>query len=562
MSFNLHLIVEFSQIALLLVVAAGFGIVARALKQPLLVGYLFAGLILSVFGMVRNVEVASGLGQIGVTLLLFLVGLEMKLTDLKSIGKVALLTGVGQIIFTSAMGLFLARILGFGILPSVYIALALTFSSTIIGVKLLGAKNALDGLYGKIVIGFLLVQDLVAILILMFLSGMSRGDFGVVDYFAIVFKGGALLLSVWFLSKKILPMIFEKFIALSDELLFIASIAWALGLASLVAGPLGFTLEVGGFLAGLALSNLPEHLTIAAKTRGLRDFFLTIFFMALGTKLVVGPVGSIFLPALGLSLFVLVAKPLIVLAMMGGLGYKKRTGFLTGLTVAQISEFSLILVAMGATLEHVDESVVALVILVGVITMTLSTYMVGGAEKIYKLVSHLLSIFERSNTREAALTVEREMRDHIIMVGCDRTGRALLPFLMRRAPVLVIDFNPKVFETLTANKTPVLFGDVNEPEIMDIAKLRWARLVISTISNGQDNLKLLELIKSKKASIKVIMAAATRKEAIRLYEKGADLVVVPEMIAGEYMRHILKTYGMGDKIDKIGKSHFMRLIGK
>lgn len=552
----------FHEIALLLVVAAGFGVIAKALKQPLLVGYLFAGLVLSLLGMVRNVEVASGLGQIGVTLLLFLVGLEMKLTDLKSIGKVALLTGIGQIVFTSAVGFFLALALGFGVLPSVYIAVALTFSSTIIMVKLLGQKNALDSLYGKIAIGFLLVQDLVAVLILMFLSGLGRGGLTVVDYFSIVFKGGALLLSVWFLSKKVLPMLFEKFIAVSDELLFITSIAWALGVAALVAGPLGFTLEIGGFLAGLSLSNLPEHLTIAGKTRGLRDFFLTIFFMALGTKLVVGPVASIIFPALVFSTFVLVGNPLIVLAIMGVLGYKKRTGFLAGLTVAQISEFSLILVAMGATLGHVDERVVALVVLVGVITMTLSTYLVLGAEEVYKLVQKPLSIFEKKKTREAALSQEKEMRDHIIMVGCDRTGRALLPFLTKKAPVLVVDFNPAVFENLTANKIPVLFGDINEPEILDIARLRWARLVISTTSNGDANLRLLERIKAKRASIKVIMAAAEKKEAIRLYEKGADLVVVPEMIAGEYIRHILRTYGMGDRLDKIGKSHFNRLIGR
>lgn len=553
---------EFSQIALLLVVAAGFGVVAKALKQPLLVGYLFAGLVLSLLGFVRNVEVASGLGQIGVTLLLFLVGLEMKLTDLKSVGKVALLTGVGQIVFTSAVGFFLALVLGFGVLPSVYIAVALTFSSTIIMVKLLGQKNALDSLYGKIAIGFLLVQDLVAVLILMFLSGLGKGGLSVVDYFAIVFKAGALLVSVWFLSKKVLPMLFEKFIAVSSELLFIASIAWALGVAALVAGPLGFTLEIGGFLAGLALSNLPEHLTIAGRTRSLRDFFLTIFFMALGTKLVVGPVGSILFPATVLSTFVLVGNPLIVLAIMGVLGYKKRTGFLAGLTVAQISEFSLILVAMGESLGHVDERVVALVVLVGVVTMTLSTYMVLGAEEIYKLIKKPLSVFEKKKTHEAALSEEREMRDHIILVGCDRTGRALLPFLVRKAPVLVIDFNPAVFENLTANKIPVLFGDVNEPETLDIAKLRWARLVISTTSNGDDNLRLLERVKAKRAGIKVIMAASDRKEAVRLYEKGADLVVVPEMIAGEYLRHILRTYGMGDRINKIGKSHFNRLIGK
>lgn len=318
---------EFSQIAILLVVAAVAGVIARYLKQPLLIGYLFAGFILAFLGVVTDIEVFSGLGQIGVALLLFLVGLEMNIRELPSIGKVALLTGLGQIIFTSGIGFLISRLLGFTILPSMYIAVALTFSSTIIMVKLLSEKNDLASLYGRIAIGFLLVQDFVAVLILMFLAGLGRGDVALGGYLFTFGKALVLFALVWILSKKVLPQIFERLIANSTELLFIGSIAWALGVASFVAGPLGFTLEIGGFLAGLALSNMPEHLQIASRTRPLRDFFLTIFFLLLGTRLLVGNLGEVAAPSLVFSLFVLVGNPVIILIILGLMGYKRRTSF-------------------------------------------------------------------------------------------------------------------------------------------------------------------------------------------------------------------------------------------
>ena len=254
---------SFPELALLLVVAAASGVVAKAIKQPLLVGYLLAGLFLAFFGVVKDFEAIAALGKIGVALLLFLVGLEMNIRELPTIGRIALLTGLGQIIFTSVVGYLIAFALGFGVLPSLYIAVALTFSSTIIIVKLLSEKGDIGSLYGKIAVGFLLVQDFVAVLILMFLGGLGGGEATPAQFLVIGIKALALFASVWFLSKKILPTLFDRFVASSPEMLFVGSIAWALGVAALVGGPLGFSYEIGGVLAGLALSNLPEHLGIA-----------------------------------------------------------------------------------------------------------------------------------------------------------------------------------------------------------------------------------------------------------------------------------------------------------
>ena len=560
---------EFTQVAILMVTAGAFGIIARALKQPLLIGYLFAGLALGATGLISDVESLESLGSVGVALLLFLLGLEMKLSELPTIGKTALLTGLGQILFTSTVGFLISTALGFGVLPSIYIAIAITFSSTIIMVKLLSEKKDLNSLYGRIAVGFLLVQDFVAVIILMFLSGLG-GDFSLttsnlIVYLLVAAKALFLFVFVWGLSKKILPRLFDKVANQSHELLFIVSVAWALGMSAFVADGLGFTLEIGGFLAGIALSNLPEHLQIASKTKSLRDFFLTIFFLLLGTKLIMAGEILVILPsAIVFSAFVLIGNPVIVMVIMGFLGYKKRTSFLAGLTVAQISEFSLILMSMGLVLGHVGDSHVAMVILIGVITMTISTYVILGSDKIYKRIQRKLGIFERKRVKEAVFQTERKMTDHIVLVGCDRTGKALCSYFMRRnITFVVVDFNPSVFKKLNADKIPVVFGDINDPEIFDIASVKRARMIISTTSNLVDNLTLLEHMKSLHKKPVTIFTASTKHDATSLYEKGATYLTVPEMTAGEHVKHLLELYGYGNKrFIKLGRSHFNRLMYK
>ncbi|KKU12129.1 MAG: Transporter, CPA2 family [Candidatus Woesebacteria bacterium GW2011_GWA1_45_8] len=552
----------FAELALLLVVAAAFGLLAKQLRQPLLIGYLLAGVALSATGAIKDPVAIESLGKIGVALLLFLVGLEMNFRELPQIGKVSIFTGLGQIIITAVVGYAIALLLGFSTLSSLYIAVALTFSSTIIAVKLLSEKNDLGSLYGKIAIGILLVQDLVAILILMFLAGAGRGEFDASGLWILVAKAALAFASVLVLSKKVFPWAFEKFVTGSSELLFVVSIAWALGISALVGGPLGFSFEIGGFLAGLSLSNLPEHLGIASKTRPLRDFFLTIFFLTLGSQLLVGDFKVIIVPALIFSVFVLAVRPLIVLPIMGVLRYKKRTSFLTSVTLSQISEFSIIIMAMGATLGHVSRSETAMIVAVGVVTMTASTYLISGADRLYLLLRNFLTIFERKDTYEGALLEDRHISDHIVLVGCDRTGSSLISFFEKKSlAFLVVDFNPKVYARLSADRKPVIFGDVSDPEILDLCKMDKARFVISTVSTQSENLTILEHIKGLRRKPISIFTSETRSEALKLYEAGASYVLVPAILAGEYLRHIFVSHGMGEeRIRKMGKGHFNRLV--
>jgi len=551
---------EFSQVAILLVVAAVFGLLAKLAKQPLLIGYIFAGIFLGAVGLIKESPALTSFGQIGITLLLFLLGLEMNIGEVLSLGKAAVLGGLGQVLGTFLLGVLLVRFLGFNPLSAVFIALSLTFSSTIIGVKLLSEKRDLASLYGKLTVGILLVQDFVVIAILMFLTGFGSAGVSMGEYMAISLKAGSLFILVWVLSKKVLPIAFDRFFSWPHELLYVASLAWALGVAALVAGPLGFSLEIGGLLAGLSLSSVSEHLQIAGKTRPLRDFFLLSFFVLLGTKLVIGREFWGLLPkALALSLFVTVVKPTTILVALGLMGYKRRTSFLTAVSLSHISEFSLILSLSAFSLGLVEGKDVSLIVAVMVVTMAVSTYLILRADKIYKKSARFLGIFEKKHTQEEAYTLRSELADHIVLVGCDRTGRTISTFLVREnIPFVVVDFNPKVFNRLTASKTPVVFGDINDPETIDAANLKSARMVISTTSNLEDNLTLLGYLRGQKASL---FTAPAREDAIKLYEAGATYVIVPEIVAGEHIKHLLQTYGTGSShLEKLGQSHFNRLM--
>jgi voltage-gated potassium channel Kch len=326
---------------------------------------------------------------------------------------------------------------------------------------------------------------------------------------------------------------------------------------------LNFSIEIGGFLAGISLSNLPEHNQIATRVRPLRDFFLTIFFVLLGTHLALaGDILPVILPALLLSAFVLIGNPIIVMSIMGVMGYKKRTSFMAGLTVAQISEFSLIIVTMGVALGHLRGYDMSVVTMVAVITMTLSTYMILGSDKVYRKLEPYLSVFERNNPKEKVFIKETQLRDHIVLVGCDRTGSSIIPYLKKLdVPFVVVDFNPKVYEKLTAKNHNVVFGDISDDEILEAASVDKAKMVISTTYNISDNLKLLESIKSFNNSPLTIFTTSRRAEGLKLYEHGANYIIVPDVLAGDYIRHVLRTYGLkGKRLRKAGKSHYKRLI--
>ncbi len=389
---------SFYEITIILTLAALLGGLGRLLKQPLIVMFIALGIIVgpSVLDIVKSPDKIHLLAEIGITILLFIVGLKLDLRIINSVGKIALLTGLGQVLFTSLFGYLIALFLGFSSLHSFYIAVALTFSSTIIIVKLLSDKKEIDSLHGQIAIGFLIVQDIVVILMMIVLSAMQQGgEKPVYQNIIGTLIAGLGLLGITFIAIKWIMPRLSSYLAKSQELLTLFAIAWAVLLAS-VGQIIGFSGEVGAFLAGISLASSDFKKVISSRLVSLRDFLLLFFFVHLGSNLDLSIIGSQVYPALIFSGFVLLGNPLIVLIIMGLLGYRKRTSFLAGLTVAQISEFSLIFAGLGLSIGHITNEVVGLITMVGLITIGLSTYMILYSHQLFEFLSPVLNVFQRS----------------------------------------------------------------------------------------------------------------------------------------------------------------------
>lgn len=525
----------FFELAIVILFSAIFGIAAKLLKQPVILAYLATGALIGYFGFfnLADKETFRVFSDLGIMFLLFLVGLEINYSSLRLVGKTALIVGLGQVVFTFAIGYFIALALNFNSLHSAYIAIALTFSSTIIVVKLLSDKKDLHSLYGRISVGTMLIQDFVAIFILIFLAGSDSGsDFLIRKAILTVAMGVFLFAAMLWLGRKIIPLILDK-IATSSELLFLLSLAWLFTI-SVIMNKIGFSIEIGGLLAGLSLANSSENFQIAARIKTLRDFFILIFFVILGASFVFSNFSSIAIPILLFSIFVLVGNPLIVLIIMGIMGFRKRTSFFVGVTVAQISEFSLILAVLGLKLGHITEETVALITAVGIITITTSTYLIIYADSIFKRISWLLSIFERGKTKKELLFLSKELEKPIIMIGYGRTGESIASNLEKKN-LLVLDSDPEVINQLKEERIDYIFGDMRDSEIFERINLEKANVIISTSPDFEDNLALLRDLKAFRKKPKIILRAETEQEARFLYAEGANYVLLPNFTAGQYL---------------------------
>ncbi len=551
----------FTEIVIAVTLAALCGIIAHLLKQPSLLGFIAAGLIVGAAGSAGhfNIEVIDSLSSLGIAFLLFLVGLDMDLRDLKHVGAHALIVGVGQVGITFGLGFALSHALGFGTLASFYIAAALTFSSTIIVIKLLSEKKDLKSLYGRIVVGTLLIQDFVAMFILLALAGSSSGGSVFFATALSLLKGlvfGAVLLFVSRYFPKLLDWLGH-----SQELLYLFSIAWALGVAALAASPfVGLSVEVGGLLAGLTLANSSEHFQISSRLRPLRDFFVMLFFFGLGAKLIFSSVAVTTIPFTLFTLFVLVGNPLVVFVIMNILGYRARTSFLAGITMAQISEFSLVLVALGYRLGHLNSGEASLVTLVGVTTIFISSYLITYGDKVYRFLKPMLKLFERRTLRAEEELPQEKFSGHVILIGAHRMGGTILSALEAAGEkVLVVDFDPAIVRVLKNGGKTAIYGDVTDPDIQEISGFKNARVVISTSPDFHDNSAILEALRLLNSVAKVILTADNEREGRKLYVLGADYVLIPHFLGGvELAQFILKNHDF-EGLAKL-KNHDLRVL--
>ncbi len=533
----------FLEIGALLVIAVVAGLVGRLLKQPLIVSFIAVGLIVGPYGidLLQSGDQIHLLSEMGIVVLLFVVGLKLDMGLIRSTGKVALFAGLGQVLFTSVFGFLLGLWLGFDPVVSIYVAVALTFSSTIIIVKLLSDKKEIQSLHGQISIGFLIVQDIVVIIAMIALSAMGTpSEYTLWQEIAIVvLKGVGLILLVILLMRFVLGWL-TSLMARTPELLVLFSVAWAIALAAF-SNYLGFSKEVGAFLGGISLASTPYREVIAGRLTSVRDFLLLFFFIHLGSQVNVSLLGQQIFPAVILSLFVLIGNPIIVMIILGLMGYRKRTGFLAGLNVAQISEFSLILAALGLSLGQISEETLGLITLVGLITIGISTYLIMYSHQIYEKVGFMLDIFEK---KAPTTEVEDENLHHqpfdVIIFGLGMYGNNVARSLERAGyTVFGVDFDPNAVARWKKKGRAAQYGDADDPELPEILPLT-APCVVSTLDDKQINKALIKYLKDADYKGRIALTSYTGRTAKELEKAGADLILLPFVDAAENIPAKLK----------------------
>lgn len=526
----------FVEIGIVVIAATLLAILARFLRQPLVVAYIFAGIIIGPigFGLIKSQEVISLFSELGIVFLLFIVGLQLDIRKLKHVGWQASLVGLGQVVFTGAIGFFIAWQY-FSTLVSAYIAVGLALSSTVIVVKLLSDKNEINTLHGRIAIGVLLIQDLVAILAIMLFSSMNSisttillsGLYKLITLFAISFVAYIF----------ILPNLFRK-IGHSRELILITALSWAFAM-TMLAHYLELSTAIGALLAGISLASTPYSIEIVGRVKPLRDFFVTMFFVALGMQVVLEPLQKYFWPIVIFCLFVLIGNPIILYAVMKIFKYKPRTSFLTSISLAQISEFSIVIVALGFGLGHLSSEVVSIIAVIATVTIGLSSYLIIYDNVLYRLFKKIFKI----KTDEKLHYLPRK-KYGVVLCGYNRIGFSIYQKLKSmRKKVLIVDYNPETIQQLIKKKIPCLYGDVGDLEVIDKMNLKHVKMLISTVPDIYDNMMLIKKLKEANKEALAIVTANQINEALDLYEKGADYVIMPHFLGGEHVSWLVEKYG-------------------
>lgn len=528
----------FAQLSLVIAVVAVVSIIMKLLRQPLIVGYILTGILVgpSFLHLIQDKETFEGFSKIGIALLLFIIGLGLNLDIIRKLGKTVVTVAALEIGFMLILGYLVATALGMGSMDALFIGAALTFSSTIIILKVLSDKREQTRLYGQICIGILLVEDIAATIALLVLSTSSGDGVSPAEIGLLAAKGLGLAVAMTLISTRVLPKLI-KFIASSQELLFLFAIAWGFGIATLFSMA-GFSLEVGALFAGVSLAGLPYSQEIAARLKPLRDFFVVVFFIVLGESLELHNLGQAILPAIILSALVILFKPLLVMTGLGLLGYTKRTSFKAGLPIAQISEFSLILIVLAHQAGLVSASTSAIVTLIAIITIAATTYLMHYDDQLYAKLENHLRLFERRIIKEE---VKSKLDYPVIMFGYHKGGQEFVKvFREMRRRFIIVDYNPEIIEQLERQRIHFMYGDATDPELLEEVNIDKAKLIVSVIADFPTNLSLVKRTTHENPNAIFICHADTFEEANELYQNGATYIMMPYLIGSEKIGNFLK----------------------
>ena len=556
----------FGAIGIMIIATTFFAIISKKIKQPLIPSYILTGLVLGpILGIIHFTESIQSLSDIGIAFLLFIVGMELDYKKLRKTGKTIIIGGTIQNIIMILLGYGIALLLGLDSITALYFAFICAFSSTMIVIKMLSDNNEIDTLHGKFVIGFLLVEDFFALLALSTISQANSFSF---FYFVVILIKVILLLLVSIGINKYLIVPLFNISSKSKEVLFLMGLTSAFFFSFLFlyfGNGLVFILEyfkvsltptltniisqefsiaMGAFIAGIGLGSSPYVYEIIGKINTLRDFFATLFFVALGIGIEFGAIsGQIYIIVALLFVFTIL-KPFLVYTTLNFFGYTKRTGYHSSIYLTQLSEFSLILLSLGVSQNTISNSFYSAVVIAAVISIIISSYLVKYDKFVFNLISPLLNLFDLFSIKNENMEyLPQKFSKEVLLIGYDRIGYSILKSLKKlKKNFLVIDYNPDIIHNLMSKKIHCIYGDIVNPEIMERVHIEKIKTIISTVPDMETNKILLSKIKRKNKNMIVILTAYDVEESLELYELGANYVILPHLLGGNHVSFMIEQF--------------------
>ena len=554
----------FIDLSLLIVFVAGVSMLMKLLRQPLMLGYIITGLLV---GSVIPVLTDNALridthsfdifSSLGIVLLLFIIGLDLKISVFRQLGTVVFAIAFSILLVLGGLGQLITQAFGFSFIEGIVVGLALFFSSTIIIVKMLSDKKEHTRLHGQIAIGVILLDDIVATIALLFVAAGKNG-FQASELGLLVIKGIVLAGLLVIASTKLLPRLSHQF-AKNQELLFLFAVAWGLGIATLFQWA-GFSIEVGALFAGVSLAPLPYTRQIESRLKPLRDFFIVIFFITLGAELHLDNIVAGLVPALILSAIVIALKPIIVMLIMRLFKYTKRTSFKVGINLSQISEFSIILAVVATAAGIIDEKLTAIITIVALLTITISTYLMQYDNAIFAALERRLPWMREPEDRR-----EKNINDkyELVLFGYRRGGHEFVKtFMKMEKKFTVIDYDPAMIEALEHQHVPYMYGDATDIEFLRDIGLKQAKLIVSTITHISTNEQIVSYVRRANPHAVIVCYADDPNEAEKLYEMGVSYVMLPHYIGSERINHFIRRNGTTKKAFEEYRQHTLVGIDK
>ena len=526
------------QFMLVIVAATIFGVIARKLKQPVILAYLITGLVLgpTLLNIAKETQTITLMSELGLGFLLFLVGIEMNIEEIREILKPVSIIAVGQTILQTGLAFIVPLALGFGLFETFIIALCTVFGATPVIVKSLTEKDELKSLPGKLDVGVLVLQDIYLILVLALVSSgsLTQPDKILITLVEILAMIGLIAVISIASSRYILDDLFRR-ISDNRHAFFIHGVAWAFLFIS-ISEFLGLSVEVGAFLAGLSLGQIPYREELKERIRPLTDFFMVIFFSTLGLTLTADNLMAYWQEAVIASVVMMVGNFLIMFYLIDHQKFTPKTSFIGSINMTQVSEFSLVVGALAVAEGYIGSDILGYISLMAVLTIGASTYLITYNHEIYRKVEHLL---ERYRSEEKSDIDVKSLEDHAVVVGYDNLGKNICKRLSEEHELLVIDKDASNIDELAESDYEYIYGDFKHGEIREGANLQKAKYIISFSKEKQVNIRILE---ERSRDTVVIVKADNFEDASEFYDMGADYVIIENVLAGNRISEYVDLY--------------------